>query len=462
MSNLNSFQSEQSVLGSIMMEPEVFSKISFLETDDFQLQAHRIIWKKIEEYVEAGKGVDYVTLADSFNSDEIDTIGGISYLVDLWKNTPSARNVVSYADKVKDISNRVKSIKAMNESIDRLNDLNENSVDVISELETTLDKSIISSAQSDVLGIQELINMSLDEMEFSAVNSRTGLSSGIKEVDERLGYKLLAFGEITALGALSKNGKTLTANTILARAGYEEGETAHVFSIEMPAVGMFNGIVSAMSGVPSNFYARQDTYSKMYGEVRFTEMLARWSKAAGELHESNRITIDSQKCVDADYICANMKKQYAIHRNNGKRLRLVVIDHIHRMEYNEGNGPLTYAIRDAMRKIKNTAAELDIAVLALCQLNNKAEDKDPTSFHILDSSSVRHEMQAFIGTRIFKEDGETYFGIYGDSQRYGDMDTVITPAYVKLVGGVMRSLREGEYFSPPKDEVNGYKNTQRS
>ena len=64
---------------------------------------------------------------------------------------------------------------------------------------------------------------------FSSVNTRTGLSSGIKEIDDRLGYKMLAFGEVTALGALSKNGKTLTANTILARAGYQEGETAHVF-----------------------------------------------------------------------------------------------------------------------------------------------------------------------------------------------------------------------------------------
>ena len=65
-----------------------------------------------------------------------------------------------------------------------------------------------------------------------------------KRLTTALGYKALAFGEVTALGALSKNGKTLTANTILARAGYQDGETAHVFSIEMPAVGMFNGIVS--------------------------------------------------------------------------------------------------------------------------------------------------------------------------------------------------------------------------
>ena len=310
----------------------------------------------------------------------------------------------------------------------------------------------MSAADSDILTVEELIELTMDEMDFSSVNTRTGLSSGIKEIDDRLGYKMLAFGEVTALGALSKNGKTLTANTILARAGYQEGETAHVFSIEMPAVGMFNGIISAMSGVPNNFYARQDFYHKMYGTDEYTKMVNRWGASAQELNNSNRITIDSKKQVDADYICANMKKQFAIHRNNGKRLRLVVIDHIHRMEYKADGGPLTYAIRDSMRKIKNTAAELDVAVVALCQLNNAADGKDPTSFHILDSSSVRHEMQAFIGTRLFRQDGGTYFGIYGDSQRYGDMDTQNIPAYMKLTGGVLRSLGEGEYFTPKQDE----------
>ncbi|MCP4798583.1 MAG: hypothetical protein GY893_01375, partial [bacterium] len=169
-----------------------------------------------------------------------------------------------------------------------------------------------------------------------------------------------------------------------------------------------------------------------------------------ELNNTNRITIDGKKQVDADYICANMKKQFAIHRNNGKRLRLVVIDHIHRMEYKTNGQPLTYAIRDSVRKIKNTAAELDVAVVALVQLNNSAEGKDPTSFHILDSSSVRHEMQAFIGTRLFREDGATYFGIYGDSQRYGDMDTQIQPAYMKLMGGVLKPLGEHEKYWQPK------------
>lgn len=459
MENLTRFDAEQAVIGAILIDNEAFDKISFISSEDFYARQHKIVFSKISEIVEKGKSVDATILLGSFNDNELDDIGGIAYIADLVKNTSTAKNVVHYADIVKDMSNRRKVVISMREAMEKLGDVRESTVGAIADLEEVLDKTLVSAADSDILTVEELINLTIDEMNFSAANTRTGLSSGIKEIDDRLGYKMLAFGEVTALGALSKNGKTLTANTILARAGYQEGETAHVFSIEMPAVGMFNGIVSAMSGVPNNFYARQDFYHKLYGTDEYQKMVNRWGSSAQELNNSNRITIDSKKQVDADYICANMKKQFSIHRNNGKRLRLVVIDHIHRMEYKTGGQPLTYAIRDAMRKIKNTAAELDVAVVALCQLNNAADGKDPTSFHILDSSSVRHEMQAFIGTRMFRQDGGTFFGVYGDSQRYGDMDTQIKPAYMKLTGGVLRSLGEGEYFTPQQDEEtqSGYR-----
>lgn len=449
--NLARFDAEQSVLGSLLIDNESIEKIGFLSEYDFYSRSHRVIFKEIKKMQDNGKAFDIVTISESFNDDDLESVGGIAYLADLAKNTPSSKNIVSYADIVLDMSNRRKAVEAMEEAKESLMDVRTDTVGVIGDLESVLDKAIISNSQSDVLGVEDLIHMSLDEMEHSMVNARTGLSTGIPEVDERLGYKLLAFGEITALGGLSKNGKTLLANTILARAEYEENETAHVFSIEMPTIGMFNGIVSAMSGVPNNFYARQDFYSKVYGQD-YDNIMAKWGKAAQELNQSSRITIDGQKQVDADYICANMEKQFAIHRNNGKRLRLVVIDHLHRMDYKTNGQPLTYAIRDSVRKIKNTAAKLDVAVIALCQLNNVAEGKDPTSFHILDSSSVRHEMQAFIGSRIYRQNGSTYFGIFGDSQRYGDMDTKILPAYMKLQGGVLRSLENGETFTPMKTD----------
>lgn len=227
--NLVRYDAEQSVIGAAIIDNESFSKISFIEPKDFYAPQHKQIFSKISEMLKSGKVVDLITLAESFNDDDLECVGGFSYLAEIVKNTPSVRNVVAYADIVKDMSNRRKVVESMNVAIEKLCNLSEGTVSTITELESVLDKTLVSAADSDILTVDDLIGMTVDEMEASMMSNRTGLSTGIDEIDERLGYKYLAFGEVTALGALSKNGKTLTANTILARAKYEENETAHVF-----------------------------------------------------------------------------------------------------------------------------------------------------------------------------------------------------------------------------------------
>ena len=138
METLSRFEAEQSVIGSILIDNESFDKISFLESVDFYAGHHRIIFSKIVELLDKGVAVDPVTMADRFNDDELSRIGGSDYLIELFKNTPSARNIVSYADAVKDMSNRRKVVKSMQEAIQKLGDVRETTVGTIAELEEVL------------------------------------------------------------------------------------------------------------------------------------------------------------------------------------------------------------------------------------------------------------------------------------------------------------------------------------
>ena len=113
------------------------------------------------------------------------------------------------------------------------------------------------------------------------------------------------------------------------------------------------------------------------------------------------------------YICSEMRKHAQLAQNKGKKLRVVFIDHAHRITYDCSQKPMTYAMGDDARMLKNTAADLGIAVVLLCQLNENSKDRNPTSYDILDTSRIRHEMQAFIGLRLYREESNTYFGIFG-------------------------------------------------
>lgn len=431
--------SEQAVIGSILKDNSCMHKVAFIKPEDFYIREHVEIYKEILRTESRGVGIDIVTIDDSLG-DRSETVGGIAYLADLAKTAASIPNVKAHAEIVLDHAIKREIVSAQIEFSDSLSSSNDYLV-ALEECNSRINAAVSRKNGGEVMTIEQLVALSAEEMEKSTTNIKTGLSTGIKEVDERLGDMLLAYGEITVLGGLSKNGKTLLANTITARLDLDDDEVGHIFSIEMTSAAMFNSVISARTGIPSNFYRKQSFYASKYPQ-EFDSMHGKWGSAAKELYDSKKFKFDGKKSVDADYICSEMRKQSAYARSAGKTLRYVLIDHMHRMNYHTGNGPMTYAIRDAVRKIKNTAADLGIAVLMLAQLNNKAEKEQPNSFHILDSSSVRHEMQAFIGVKMYRHNGSTYFGIFGDSQRYADMDTKHDPAYMMLIGGVLRTLPE--------------------
>ncbi len=445
----HSIQSEQVVLGHLLLKCDSFERVSFLNADDFYSRPHRMIFEKMSELADKGQAYDMVIFSDCLASKDLSYVGGFAYLAEIARSSFTNENlIVPHADKIRDYSMRRSVTDAINKAVELLSENSNNAASVLGSLSESIDKALISVSKSDSLTVQDLITQSIDEMEKSMQGHRVGVETGIPEIDERLGYKYLAFGELTVFGALSGNGKTLTANTIASRAKLIDNECMHIFSSEMPSVGMFNGIISAgASNVPSNLYNREPMYRQI-NSAGTDEMIARWGAEANRLLDEDKITIDGENCINADYVVANIRKQYAIARNKGKRLRLVFLDHFHRMDFDAKGQNMTYAMRDATRKLKNVAAELDIALVVLAQLSNNSEKEKPSSFHILDTSSLRHEMQAFIGTRVYRQNGGTYIGIYPDPKRYCDMYTKLEPVYMKLVGGVMRSLAEGEYFTP--------------
>ena len=450
--NNNYIMAEQAVLGCLISDEDVSGKISFLQAKHFNTTTHRKVFEAIEGMIEKGIEVSLISL-DNYMGDDVEDVGGFSYLVELCKNAPGRNSVVPYADIIVDSFQRKEITTLMVECTERLKNTKESLVDVLSVLSEKVDSLISSASKSDVLTIDELIDKSLDEMESSNAGVRRGIKTGIPELDDRLGYRDMASGEVTVVTALSKNGKTLLANTIVSRCELVENEVGHVFSVEMTDVDMFNAMVSARTGVPANFYCKQDFYSERYPN-EYPTMMARWGAAANQLRDEARLTIDGQKDVNIDYLITSIKKQYMLARNKGKTLKFVMIDHLHRMEFDDSKQNRTYAIHSAVKRLKNIASELDISILLLAQQSREAVNKDPSSHFIEDSAKVRQELQCCIGVKMYRDNGGTYFGLFTDAHRYADSETIFEPVYMKLINGVLRSLPEGEtHWKPKQDEA---------
>ena len=99
----HSIDSEQAVLGALLVDSSAFDRIEWLEAEHFYRDDHRVIFAALKRLIEAGKQPDIILLANDLTArDDAKRIGGLGYLAALVQSTPSAYNVARYAEIVRD------------------------------------------------------------------------------------------------------------------------------------------------------------------------------------------------------------------------------------------------------------------------------------------------------------------------------------------------------------------------
>src|SRR5256885_12984044 len=95
---------ERFVLGSILLDDSFFVQAAgSLEAEDFSLEKHRRIFKRMGDLHERGEKIDRITVANELMKfNELESCDGLSYLVSLDDGLPQMPNVDSYVKLVKD------------------------------------------------------------------------------------------------------------------------------------------------------------------------------------------------------------------------------------------------------------------------------------------------------------------------------------------------------------------------
>ena len=98
----NSLESEQAVLGCVLLDQEAQTDIlSSLSADDFYSESHRNIFQAMQTIFSKSIPVDFVTLTSELEVEKkLDAVGGIDYITFLTNVVPSAANFKHYCDIV--------------------------------------------------------------------------------------------------------------------------------------------------------------------------------------------------------------------------------------------------------------------------------------------------------------------------------------------------------------------------
>ena len=100
----HSIEAEQAVLGGIMLNNAHWENVTeHVIAEDFYTATHRLIFQEMENLARQNNPIDLITLDQALkNKGVIQDIGGFAYLAELSKNTPSAANIIAYADIVRE------------------------------------------------------------------------------------------------------------------------------------------------------------------------------------------------------------------------------------------------------------------------------------------------------------------------------------------------------------------------
>jgi len=111
---------EASVLGGIILRNELLEQIANLETDDFYLPQHRLVFDAMRNLQAAARPIDTVTLESEIDKQgKLDAIGGIAFLGELVLRAPTADNVVEYTGIVQRHSRSRRAILGLASALER-------------------------------------------------------------------------------------------------------------------------------------------------------------------------------------------------------------------------------------------------------------------------------------------------------------------------------------------------------
>ncbi|EOV9681223.1 DnaB-like helicase C-terminal domain-containing protein [Cronobacter malonaticus] len=430
----SNYEAEQAVLGSVMVAPDsdnVQKVLGFLNADMFYSRQHGRIFAALQGLNSKGKALDMLTLSDALEMQgELEQVGGFAYLADISRNTPSAANVMHYANVVKDKSTERMAIEQATQMLEvlysRSGMTTAQKLEAVQALAMKVDDKAKTGNHRGLMTFRDAFNKWTYQVgeRLEGNPSSVGLTSGIEALDEMLEPKRIVRGSLFVVGARPKMGKTTVYQKMAIHCALVENLPTLAFSLEMPTEQLVERIISQHSRVKSDVF-----YQNGYNENQFAQALAMGTQIA----DSNNLYIDDTPGLSLAHIVSESRR---IKRERGE-VGMVLVDYLTLMAAEKADTE-SQAYGIITKGLKILAKELNCVVVLLTQLNRGSEARANKRPQPSDSRS----------TGQIEQDCDYWLGIYRESE---DDDTV-NPAETELL---LRLNRHGSTGTVYVEQRNG-------
>lgn len=359
---------EQSLIGCILANPELYEQISWFNPNWFYVPVHARIFEAIAQHKIEGRAISPQLLAQYFGHDEdVKMAGGERYLLDMADAYAWSRGAKDYATHIRALHLR----RMLVEKCDELKDMAAHA-DPYTSPEQILEHAESLFAEAREVKVHETTVNAATSAALAlklAKNPVRGIRTGFSGLDRLTGgFKA---SELTVIAGRPGMGKTALGLTIAVNAALS-GNKVLFYSLEMSHAQLMQRVLSRFSG--------QAVHS---GDVYKS------TDAALERAINLPLDIDDASGLTSLDICAR-----AAQHKRRKGLDMVIVDYLGLVTPTDRRANKVHQIEEITQAMKRLSKDLAVPVVLLSQLSRALEGRDekrPTLGDLRDSGSIEQD-----------------------------------------------------------------------
>jgi replicative DNA helicase len=376
---------EKGVLCSMLLNATEVSDLcrTFLREGAFYIPAHELVYNLILELVDGKKPIDFITLRQALKDrNQLEEIGGVEYVSDLYSFVPSAANAEYYIAIV-----REKYI--LRRLILTCGGLSRDCYEQQDELEPLLDRAereilqiAADTPDAEWVPIKERVLRAYEQIEalYQSKGAVTGLPTGFQEFDRMTGG--LQPKDMIVIAARPSMGKTAWAMNVAEYLAVDRKIPVMVYSLEMGGNQLTQRLLCSRAKV--NLQKVRDGFLADHSLKSLCQAAAELAAAPLYLDDCPTRSIAELKAHSR-----RMKRQHDI--------QLIVIDYLQllRSSSKKAQDNRQIEISEISAGIKSLAKELDIPIIAVAQLNRNPDARSnggrPRLSDLRESGSIEQD-----------------------------------------------------------------------
>ena len=399
---------EQSVLGSILIEPDCMELIiDKIKAEYFYLpQNQKIFSSMVTMYAGSKAKIDPVVIADMLVKEGLyDDAGGREYLLTLRDSVPSTANIEAYA-KIVEEQYYLRTLITVSNKI--ISDAQSGETDVNDLLASAEQQIYDISRGKEISGPKKISDVIINDVYDNLYkitgedkDQYKGVSTGFSTLDKYITG--LNKSDFILIGARPAMGKTSFALNLAQNVTMYAKKKCIFFSLEMSKKQLADRLIASFAGIPSQ--------KLLTGELDKDEW-ARLGNAAGAFNDVE-LYLDDTASITVPEIKSRVMRL--------KNVDIIIIDYLSLIQAATKRDNRAQEVSEITRHLKMLAKDLMIPVVCCAQLNRGTEGRGkshkPQLSDLRESGSI--EQDADIVMFLYREE---YYKGELDEEKQEDVD----------------------------------------